>query len=140
VNRLQALLHIGAGAHLGRRPQQEADCAIPYPPEQLGFRLVAVVVMNELNLFSRNPFVYQKSLDLIVNIEALVVRRSQIGKHQLRCLDGMRLFPDAHHVVSSQRQLSCWIKWQEWINQPDVQCGIAANIRHLEHVVILRPD
>ena len=84
MQRDQALLHVGAGAHLLGAAEEDADLAGAHVAEQLQLGGVAVVVLDELDVAGGNAAGQQLVPHVLIDREALAAGRDgQVAEDQL---------------------------------------------------------
>ena len=80
----QLILDIGSGSHLCSRTQQESHVSASYLTEQFCFFQFRIGLMDKSDFLVGNPFFFQLSADIIINIEAFIsLGRGKIAEDQL---------------------------------------------------------
>ena len=163
MERHQAVLDVGACAHLLGAAQQDAHLAGADLGEQLLFAHLGVGLVDKGDLFGGHAFGNELLPDVLVHrkgrfrliqrhrilqsVEGRVVQRlrhlfggfglgrGNVAEHQLGQLVGLAVPPDLHDGVHALVDLGARFVRQHLVDDPLVQAQLAPIRRDLEHIV-----
>ena len=166
MERHQAVLDVGACAHLLGAAQQDAHLAGADLGKQLLFAHFGVGLMDKGNLFGGHAFGDELLPDVLIHgkgrfrliqrhrvlqsVEGRVVQRlghlfggpglgrGNVAEHQLGQLVGLAIPPDLHDVVHALIDLGARLIRQQLVDDPLVQPQLAPVAGDLEHIVLGR--
>ena len=139
MQRDEPFLHVGAGTHLLRAAEENADFAGAHVAKQIELRRVAVVILHELDLGRRHAEFHQLVAHVFINGEALAPgRRGEITEDPLRGTPLRRLAPDACNLRHGAVDLAVGMIGEGSVMQPQVERGFPSVGGDEQHVVLAR--
>ena len=97
--------------------------------------------MDKGDFLCRNAPGDQLRLDIIVDIEAAVIRRrGHIAEQKLRQFFLLSVLPDGEHFIHASIDLASWIIRQHRVHQPLVKADLPAVRSDFQHVIDRRID
>ena len=135
------LLHVGADPHLLRRSQQDTHRAFAHPAEQPCLLGIRFGVVDERDLVGGQALCDEVIPKVLVDAEfPAALRRRQIAEHELGTLAARCSLPDLMHLVGTLHHLAFGIGQGGRVDEPHIQCSLAAVIGDAQHVVHSRID
>ena len=137
----QTLLHVGADAHLLRRPQQDTHRTFADPAEQLCLLGIGFGVVDVRDLVGGQALFDEVIPQVLIDAEfPAALRGRQVAEHQLGALAPCGSLPDLVHLVGTLHHLAFGIGQGGRVDEPQIQRSLAAVIGDAQHVVHARID
>ena len=137
----QAILHVGSGSHFLRAAHQHPHLAGTDFAEQFLLFRFRIRVMDKGDFLRWNAPGDQLRLDIIVDIEAAVIRRrGHIAEQKLRQFFLLPVLPDGEHLIHAGVYLASWIIRQHGVHQPLVKADLPTVRSDFQHVIYRRID